>query len=186
MRQLEQLTGRKPDAPASAVLNATLVMVFITRIHRNLRERDARLAAARRRRVEEEHIVRIGLLASGAAHELGTPLATLSVLIGDWKRLPAFRDDLMLRARMPQPLQLVCAPGHPLLRGEPPSMRQLDGIAAALPDRKAQRKADAAAGLVPFACKLPAPLAAQLRERAAGHPDGLNGLVAELLARGLA
>ena len=33
--------------------------------------------------------------------------------------------------------------------------------AAALPDRKAQRKADAAAGLVPFACKLPAPLAAR-------------------------
>ena len=51
------------------VLNATLVVVFITRINLNLRERDARLAAARRRRVEEEHIVRMGLLASGAAHE---------------------------------------------------------------------------------------------------------------------
>ena len=60
------------------------------------------------------------------------------------------------------------------------------GEAAALPDRKAQRKADAAAGLVPFACKLPAPLAAQLRERAAAHPEGLNGLMAELLERGLA
>lgn len=57
--------------------------------------------------------------------------------------------------------------------------------ATALPDRKAQRKADAAAGLVPFACKLPAPLAAQLRERAAAHPDGLNGLVADLLAKSL-
>lgn len=57
--------------------------------------------------------------------------------------------------------------------------------AAALPDRKTQRKLDAAAGLVPFACKLPAPLAAQLRARAADHPDGLNGLVAELLSRGL-
>jgi hypothetical protein len=58
--------------------------------------------------------------------------------------------------------------------------------ATALPDRKTQRKLDAAAGLVPFACKLPAPLAAQLRDRAASHPDGLNGLVAELLQRGLA
>ena len=58
--------------------------------------------------------------------------------------------------------------------------------AATLPDRKTQRKLDAAAGLVPFACKLPAPLAAQLRERAAGHPDGLNGLVADLLTKGLA
>lgn len=57
--------------------------------------------------------------------------------------------------------------------------------ADALPDRRTQRKLDAAAGLVPFACKLPAPLAAQLRERAAGHEGGLNGLVAELLQRGL-
>ncbi|MFM1991981.1 MAG: hypothetical protein RJA99_4938 [Pseudomonadota bacterium] len=45
------------------------------------------------------------------------------------------RDDLVLRARMPQPLQLVGAPGHPLLRGEPPAMRELDGVSAALPDR---------------------------------------------------
>jgi two-component system sensor histidine kinase RegB len=66
-------------------LNATLVVVFITRINLNLRERDARLAAARRRRVEEEHIVRMGLLASGAAHELGTPLSTLAVILGDWQ-----------------------------------------------------------------------------------------------------
>src|SRR3546814_20054491 len=30
----------------------------------------------------------MGLLASGAAHELGTPLSPLSVLIGDWKKEP--------------------------------------------------------------------------------------------------
>jgi hypothetical protein len=57
--------------------------------------------------------------------------------------------------------------------------------AAALPDRKAQRKLDAAAGLVPFACKLPAEMTEQLRQRAAAHEGGLNGLVAELLAQGL-
>ena len=57
--------------------------------------------------------------------------------------------------------------------------------AAALPDRKAQRRQDAAAGLVPFACKLPQTLAESLRERAARHPAGLNGLVAELLQAGL-
>ena len=56
---------------------------------------------------------------------------------------------------------------------------------AALLDRKAQRRADAAAGLVPFACKLPATLAAQLRDRAASHAGGINGLVAELLTRSL-
>lgn len=71
-------------------LNAALLVIFISRISRNLRARDARLAALRERAAEEEHIVRMGLLASGAAHDLGTPLATLSVILGDWRRMPAF------------------------------------------------------------------------------------------------
>ncbi|MFN9469908.1 ATP-binding protein [Acidovorax sp.] len=79
------------------VLNAILVVVFITRINLNLRERDARLAAARRRRVEEEHIVRMGLLASGAAHELGTPLSTLAVILGDWAHDEELMGDEVLR-----------------------------------------------------------------------------------------
>jgi len=79
-------------------LNAMLLAVFIKRITRNLRARDARLADLRQRAAEEEHIVRMGLLASGAAHELGTPLATLSVILGDWRRMPAF-------ARNPELLQ---------------------------------------------------------------------------------
>ncbi len=74
-------------------LVAILLVVFITRIGRILRERDAHLAAMRQRAVEEEHIVRMGLLASGAAHELGTPLSTLSVILGDWKHLPSFASD---------------------------------------------------------------------------------------------
>ena len=78
------------------VLNAVLLVTFITRINRNLREQDARLAGLRQRAAEEEHIVRMGLLASGAAHELGTPLATLAVILGDWRRMPAFTADTEL------------------------------------------------------------------------------------------
>lgn len=74
-------------------LNAALLVAFITRIARNLRARDAHVAALRQRAAEEEHIVRMGLLASGAAHELGTPLATLAVILGDWRRLPHFASD---------------------------------------------------------------------------------------------
>jgi two-component system sensor histidine kinase RegB len=74
-------------------LNAALLVIFITRINRNLRARDARLAYLRERAAEEEHIVRMGLLASGAAHELGTPLSTLSVILGDWRRMPGFADN---------------------------------------------------------------------------------------------
>jgi len=74
-------------------LIALLLLVFVTRISRNLADRDAALAAVRQRAAEEDHIVRMGLLASGAAHELGTPLSSLSVLIGDWRRLPRLSDD---------------------------------------------------------------------------------------------
>lgn len=74
------------------VLNAALLVIFITRIGRNLRAGDATLASLRQRAAEEEHIVRMGLLASGAAHELGTPLATMSVVLRDWKRMPQFAN----------------------------------------------------------------------------------------------
>ena len=53
-------------------------------------------------------------------------------------------------------------------------------------DKREQRRIDAAAGLVPFACKLPSEMVATLQQRAAEHEGGVNGLVAELLQRGLA
>lgn len=79
------------------VLNASLLVIFIGRIMGNLRRRDASLARLRQRAAEEEHIVRMGLLASGAAHELGTPLATLSVILGDWARMAPFAAEPELR-----------------------------------------------------------------------------------------
>ena len=82
---------------ACFILNAGLLVVFIGRISRNLRQRDATLAQLRQRAAEEEHIVRMGLLASGAAHELGTPLATLSVILGDWSRMAPFAAEPELR-----------------------------------------------------------------------------------------
>ena len=75
------------------VLIAALLVIFITRINRNLRARDARLADLRERAAEEEHIVRMGLLASGAAHELGTPLSTVCVILGDWRRMKSIAAD---------------------------------------------------------------------------------------------
>jgi two-component system sensor histidine kinase RegB len=74
-------------------LTTVLLVVFLRRIVSNLRRRDARLADLRQRASEEEHIVRLGLLATGAAHELGTPLSTMSVILGDWARMPALTGD---------------------------------------------------------------------------------------------
>ncbi len=58
--------------------------------------------------------------------------------------------------------------------------------AAGATDKRERRARDAAAGLVPFACKLPSALQSRLHERAAVHEGGVNALVAQLLEKGLA
>jgi two-component system sensor histidine kinase RegB len=75
------------------LLTVLLLLVFVRQVTRNIRQRDERVAELRQKSAEEDHIVRMGLLAAGAAHELGTPLATLSVILNDWRRLPFFRKD---------------------------------------------------------------------------------------------
>ncbi len=79
------------------LLNAGLLVFLITSITRNLRAGDAQLADLRQRAAEEEHIVRMGLLASGAAHELGTPMATMAVILGDWRRMPEFANNSVMQ-----------------------------------------------------------------------------------------
>lgn len=76
----------------SFALTAMLLGLFVTRITRNLRARDRYLADLRQHAAEEDGIVRMGLFASGAAHELGTPLASLSVILSDWRRMPLAHD----------------------------------------------------------------------------------------------
>lgn len=78
------------------ILDAALLVIFISRIMQNMRSSAAALSDLRQRAAEEEHIVRMGLLASGAAHELGTPLATLAVILGDWKHMPEFKGNPVL------------------------------------------------------------------------------------------
>jgi hypothetical protein len=60
------------------------------------------------------------------------------------------------------------------------------GAAAGVPgDKREQRERDKAAGLVPFAVKLPQELIAQLQEAARDKEATLNDLTAELLRKGL-
>lgn len=67
---------------------AVLLVLFVAPVTRNLQARETYLARLRQQAAEEEHIVRMGLLASGAAHELGTPLSQLAVVLGDWRHMP--------------------------------------------------------------------------------------------------
>jgi hypothetical protein len=58
--------------------------------------------------------------------------------------------------------------------------------AADVVDKREQRRRDTAAGLVAFACKLPADLVKRLHERAAGQEGGVNAIVAQALEQALA
>lgn len=98
------------------VLDVVLLVIFVTRMTRNLRERDAHLAALRQHAAEESHIVRMGLLATGAAHELGTPLSSLAVILGDWRRMPAITGDAE-RAREVEEMQAAVQRCKAILTG---------------------------------------------------------------------
>lgn len=80
----------------SYALAAFLSVWFLTKINANLKERDSRLAVLKQQSIEEDHILRMGLLAAGAAHELGTPLTTISIILKDWQSLsvPESKEEL--------------------------------------------------------------------------------------------
>lgn len=62
------------------VLSVGLIAYFVMKMGNTLRERDRALALARENALRDERLVALGTLAAGAAHELGTPLATMAVL----------------------------------------------------------------------------------------------------------
>lgn len=68
------------------IMSALLVALFIVRMATTLRRRDQLLARAREQYLRDEQLVALGTLATGAAHELGTPLATMAVLVGELER----------------------------------------------------------------------------------------------------
>jgi len=57
--------------------------------------------------------------------------------------------------------------------------------AAAVPDRREQRKLDQAAGLIPFAVKLNSELVKEIQALAQSRNVSVNALVGELLKKGL-
>lgn len=66
------------------MLSVALVMFFVVRMSNSLRERDERLARAREQALRDQNLVAMGTLATGAAHELGTPLSTMAVIANEF------------------------------------------------------------------------------------------------------
>ncbi|PTR07184.1 two-component system sensor histidine kinase RegB [Nitrosospira sp. Nsp5] len=65
------------------VLSTVLIAWFVVKMGISIRERDKDLALAREQALRNEQIIALGTLAAGAAHELGTPLATMAIVTGE-------------------------------------------------------------------------------------------------------
>jgi len=65
------------------LLSAILIAGFAAKMSATVRNRDQKIADLRAQQLHQEHILALGTLAAGAAHELGTPLSTMAVLLND-------------------------------------------------------------------------------------------------------
>ncbi|MEW6776398.1 MAG: HAMP domain-containing sensor histidine kinase [Bdellovibrionota bacterium] len=75
-------------------LAAGLIAFFVTKA---LRERDAQVAKARDLAARSDRLASLATLAAGAAHELGSPLATIALAAGELERsLSALSDSRFL------------------------------------------------------------------------------------------
>jgi len=82
------------------VISAGFVAVIIVGMAHSLRERDRKLAEARELALQNERLVAMGTLATGAAHELGTPLGTMAILISDLEKEHAGTGDTELHNKL--------------------------------------------------------------------------------------
>lgn len=67
------------------VISAVVVAYFVVQMAQAVRSRDEMLARVREEILRNERIVALGTQAAGAAHEMGTPLSTMAVVIGELK-----------------------------------------------------------------------------------------------------
>lgn len=86
---------------ANFAVSAILITGFVAHMSRTLRQRDRQLAQAREQHVQNEGILALGTQAASAAHEMGTPLATVAIIAGELQHearqdagLAPYRADL--------------------------------------------------------------------------------------------
>src|SRR3989338_5328113 len=80
------------------VFSTVVVAYFVVQMAQAVRNRDETLTRVREDILRNERIVALGTQAAGAAHELGTPLSTMAVVIGELQHetaaQPGWRDAL--------------------------------------------------------------------------------------------
>lgn len=94
------------------VISVSIVAFFLTRMAAALKQRERELSAAREMALRHEQILALGTLAAGAAHQLGTPLGTMAIVIRELElrhmNNHELRNDLrLLREQVKQCKQTI-------------------------------------------------------------------------------
>lgn len=84
------------------VVSSAIVAIFIARIGQNLRDYDKKIAEVREKALESERMLALGTLATSAAHELGTPLATMAIVSKELKQDYAHQPELLAQLNILQ------------------------------------------------------------------------------------
>jgi two-component system sensor histidine kinase RegB len=89
---------------AALGLSATFIAIYAARVAEESRLLETALAATELVLAREQHLSQLDGLAAAAAHELGTPLATITLIVKELQKTgtdaaPELRDDLILLAQ---------------------------------------------------------------------------------------
>lgn len=151
---LEHLDHRGPEMNlhlqgmwVAFTVAAILTASFVVKLSSALERRDADMAEMRERAARQERLASVTTLAAGAAHELGTPLATIAVAARELERsiltLPAaqanllIEDATLIRSELDRCRAILTRLGTDSgqMPGEAPVELKVDDLVAALVDQ---------------------------------------------------
>ena len=80
--------------------SALLISWFVVRMAATMREQEHAMARVREDGLRDEQIISVASIAAGTAHELRTPLATMTVLADELKQeQPGLDEEMSILAR---------------------------------------------------------------------------------------
>jgi two-component system sensor histidine kinase RegB len=81
---------------ANFAISAAIISYFVSQIATELESQQKKIAEHREQQLENEQLLAIGTLAAGTAHELGTPLNTMRLLVDEMQLQQTTNKDINL------------------------------------------------------------------------------------------
>ncbi|GGO78748.1 sensor histidine kinase [Marinobacterium nitratireducens] len=93
----------------SFLLTVMMIGWFVARMHESLMQQQQRLERARQKRIEDQQLLALANSAAGTAHELGTPLGTMRVLLREMEIEHRNDSELLEDIHLLQQQVAVCS-----------------------------------------------------------------------------